>query len=119
MEGFKMEASKAELIFAKESESVWNRITKELVDRVVLEAVAMNVDEEKMRAVRAIAEEEVRVLCENNAAFINANTISWTKDIANAADVELAEEMKARKLREILDEKSDENLAKTLSEKIK
>ncbi len=119
MEGYKMETVKPELTFARESKGVWGRITKELVDRVVLEAVAMNVDEEKMRAVRAVAEEEVRALLENNAEFINANTISWAEDIAHAPNVELAEEMKARRLREILDEKSDNNLAKTLSEKIK
>lgn len=119
----KMETAKTEITFAKESSGVWERIAAQLVDKVVFESVGYMkesaVDEEKMKAVRTVAEEEVRAFLENNAELINANTISWVEDIANASDAASAEEMKARRLREILDEKSGGNFVETVSRKIK
>lgn len=121
MEGYKNKEAKSEITFAKESSGVWERIVAQLVDKVVSEAVAHMkdsvVDEEKTKAIRTVVEEEVRALLENNAELINANTINWREDIANASDAASAEEMKARRLREILDEKSGGNLTQTLSEK--
>lgn len=123
MEGFKMEAAKPEITFSGESKGVWDRITAQLVDKVVAEVTApmkeLNVDEEKMKATRTVVEEEVRTVLENNAEFVNANTINWAEDIANAPDVVSAEEMKARRLREILGETSGGNFVEMLSKKIK
>jgi hypothetical protein len=123
MEGFKMEAIKPEINFAKESSGVWDRIMAQLIDKVALEAVAsmnkVNVDEEKMKAVRTVVEEEVRALLENNAELVNTNTVSWAENIANATDAALAEEMKARRLFEILDETSGGNFVETVAKKIK
>jgi hypothetical protein len=123
MEGFKTEAAKSEITFAGESKGVWDRITAQIVDKVVVEVTApmkeSTVDEEKMKAVRTIVEEEVGTLLENNAELVNANTISWAEDIANAFDVDLAEKMKVRRLREVLDEASGGNFVETVSKKIK
>ncbi len=123
MEGFKREAAKPEISFAKESPGVWDRITAQLVDKVVAEVAApmkeLNVDEEKMKAVRTAVEEEVRAFFENNAELINANTLSWVEDIANAPDIDQAEKMKARRLREILNEESNGTFIETLAKKIR
>lgn len=123
MEGFKIEVVKPEITFAKESKGVWESILDNVITQAVKEVVAplkeSNVDEEKMKAVRTAVEEEVRTLLKNNAEFVNANTISWAEDIANASEAALAEKMKARSLREILNEASGGNFVEMVSQNIK
>lgn len=122
MEEFKIETKIQGIIFAQEHQGPWDRIFSSLVDKTTYDVVVnmkeTEVDNEKIRAVRSVVEKGLRALLEENANFINGETISWERDISLAQSPELAEEAKTLKLRGLLNTKTEGRLIEMLSEKI-
>lgn len=122
MEEFKIETKTQRVAFTQEHSGPRNRIFSNLVDKMVHEVVAhmkeSEVDDEKITAVHSVVEKELQALLEENADFINGETVSWDQDISLASSPELAEEAKTLRLRELLDEKTEGGLIEMLSGKV-
>lgn len=115
MENFE---KKEELNFSKTSPGPWGRIFEDLTQKLSREIAPESASDMRMKAIHAVVKEEVFALLENNAEFVNSETLAWTLDLAHAEDPTKAEEMKVRRLQEILNEKAGGNLIEMLSQKI-